>query len=200
MSDTPEPRRAVKVGVLLPQPPEDLGEWLADAAAFDAAGADALWLDPRPDARLDPLAVTAALATLTFRSLLVTALPEYAGSPQARARTLATIVRLTRGRFALCGERAQLAEVTGADSGPSGLEVFYRLDGSVFVRTRAGGELERWARTASPDGRAAWRATIADAAGRGVGGLLVPAEPRLLDILRNPDDSGDRRDLQLAQG
>jgi hypothetical protein len=28
----------------------------------------------------------------------------------------------------------------------------------------------------------------------------VPADPRLLDILRNPDDHGDRHDLQLAQG
>jgi hypothetical protein len=29
---------------------------------------------------------------------------------------------------------------------------------------------------------------------------MVPANPRLLDILRNPDEPGDRRDLQLAQG
>jgi len=29
---------------------------------------------------------------------------------------------------------------------------------------------------------------------------VVPVDPRLLDILRNPDDPGDRRDLQLAQG
>jgi hypothetical protein len=28
----------------------------------------------------------------------------------------------------------------------------------------------------------------------------VPAGPRLLDLLRNPDDPGDRRDLYLAQG
>ena len=31
-------------------------------------------------------------------------------------------------------------------------------------------------------------------------GLLVPAHPRLLDILRNPDDPGERHDLQLTQG
>jgi hypothetical protein len=30
--------------------------------------------------------------------------------------------------------------------------------------------------------------------------VLVPAGPRLLDLLRNPDDPGDRRDLYLAQG
>jgi len=51
-----------------------------------------------------------------------------------------------------------------------------------------------------PDGRAAWRATLLDAGERGLRGLLVPADPRLLDILRNPDDPGYRHDLQLAQG
>jgi hypothetical protein len=41
---------------------------------------------------------------------------------------------------------------------------------------------------------------LADAVANGAGGLLVPAGPRLLDILRNPNDPDDRRDLQLAQG
>ena len=185
---------------MLRQPPEDLGEWLADAAAFDAAGIDALRVDTASDARLDPLAVTAALATLTFRSLLVTHLPPAHGGPDAHARTLATVARLSRGRLALCGERARLSEVARARGGPSGLITFYRLADDVFVRITAGGEPERWVPSASPDGRAAWRAALADAVERGVGGLLVPARARLLDILRNPDDSGDRGDLQLAQG
>jgi hypothetical protein len=201
----PETRRPARVGVLLGQPPEDLGEWLADAAAFDAAGADALWVDAAGDATLDPLAVTAALTALTFRSLLVTALPEVSGGPQASARALATIRRLSRGRLALCGERVLLAGVTGAGPGHTGMEIFYRLDDDVYVREPAagepaGGEPERWVRTASPGGRAAWRAAIADAAERRISGLLVPAGPQLLDILRNPDGRGDRRDLQIAQG
>ena len=49
-------------------------------------------------------------------------------------------------------------------------------------------------------GRAAWRTALTDAVTNGAGGLLVPAGPRLLDILRNPNDPDDRRDLQLAQG
>jgi alkanesulfonate monooxygenase SsuD/methylene tetrahydromethanopterin reductase-like flavin-dependent oxidoreductase (luciferase family) len=186
--------------VLLTQPPEDLGEWLADAAAFDAAGADALWIDTAGDADLDPLVVTAALTTLTFRSLLVTAVPEgYADSP-ARSRMLATIGRLSRGRFALCGERTHLAESATDVGDPPGPPVFYRLGDDAFLRTRAGREPERWVLTASPAGRAAWRAAIADAAERRVSGVLVPAEPRLLDILRNPDGAGDRQDLHIAQG
>jgi hypothetical protein len=51
-----------------------------------------------------------------------------------------------------------------------------------------------------PEGRVAWRELLADARQRGVPGLIVPADPRLLDLLRNPDEEIDRRDLQLAQG
>jgi hypothetical protein len=200
MGDTPEPRRPVQVGVLLGQPPQELGGWLADAAAFDAAGADALWLDAAGDAGLDPLAVAAALATLTFRSLLVTPLPEAPGEPRALARTLATIGRLSRGRVALCGGGARFAEVTAAGRGQPGMAVFHRLDDDVFERTAAAAQPQRWVRTAAPAGRAAWRAAVADATEREVDGLLVPAGPQLLDILRNPHGRGDRRDLQIAQG
>lgn len=188
----------VKVGVLLARSPEDLSGWLADAAAFDSAGADAIWVDLTPDTGLDPLAVTAALSTLTFRSLLVAALPRSSGS--WRASTLATIARLSHGRLALCGEHAALTDLIGADAGWPDLELFHQLDDGVFERTAAGSTSERWVRTASPEGRAAWRTAITDAAERGVDGLLVPAGPRLLDILRNPDAWGDRSDLQLAQG
>jgi hypothetical protein len=177
----------MKVGVLLARPTEDLGGWLADAAAFDAAGADALWLDPASDAELDPLVVTAALAMLTFRSLLVATLPEDDDGAPARARTLATVGRLSRGRLALCGDRA-------------GPDLFRRIEDGAFERTPVDGEPERWVRVASPDGRAAWREAIAGAAERRVAGLLVPAGPRLLDILRNPDGLVDRQDLHLAQG
>jgi hypothetical protein len=178
----------VKVGVLLGQAPEDLGRWLAEAAAFDAAGADALWVDVAGDERLDPLAMTAALAAVTARSLLVTAPPATADS-----RTLDTIGRLSRGRFALCGDRTRLAGVPG-------VAAFHPLDDGAFVHETPGGEPERWVRTAWAGGRAAWRAAVTEAVESGAGGLLVAAQPPLLDILRNPGDAGDRRDLQLAQG
>jgi hypothetical protein len=31
-------------------------------------------------------------------------------------------------------------------------------------------------------------------------GVLVPMDPRLLDVLRHPDDAIDRSDVVLAQG
>ena len=70
----PDPR-TIKVGVLLARRPDELGEWLADAAAYEAAGAYALWVDPEPESKLDPLALLAALAALTSRALLVATPP-----------------------------------------------------------------------------------------------------------------------------
>ncbi|RSM86302.1 hypothetical protein DMH04_14135 [Kibdelosporangium aridum] len=148
----------VKVGVLLATPTADLGEWLADAAAFDAAGADAIWVSPEPT-DLDMPTLTAALATVTHRARLVVALPD------ASSNVVDTIQRLSRDRL-----------VSNAQ------------------------ESGRWIAVPVPDGRASWRATLVDAAEQGVSGVVVAADPRLLDILRNPHDPDERPDLQLAQG
>lgn len=190
----------IEVGVLLGRQLDELGEWLADATAFDAAGADALWVDPVVESELDPLALVAGLAALTSRSLLVAALPAPDRPVEALARTVATIARLSRGRLALVADPEWLEELAAL---APGFEAFRRLPGEpgAFERARPPvDEAERWIQTPSPEGRAAWQAALADAPGRGARGLLVPAGPRLLDILRNPGDPGDRRDLQLAQG
>lgn len=200
-ADTPpEPEadwRAVKVGVRLAHLPERTGDWIADASAFDAAGADALWLDPEPESQWDVVALAAALSVVTFRSLLVVAVPDSAGAREGLARMLATITRLSRDRLALITETDHGQDF--ADIAPD-TRIFQRLPEKPesFVDTTA--EQERWVSTSFPQGRAAWRAARTDAAERGVRGLLVPPDPRLLDILRNPDDPEGRRDLLLAQG
>jgi hypothetical protein len=162
----------VHIGVGLPQPSEDLALWLREAAALDAAGADALWVDLRGVPDLDPVALTAALSTVTARALIVATFPE-----PATAIVSETIGRLSRGRLRTVSD-------PGKDSDGD-----FELD-----------DASRWAMTAFPDDRAAWRTTLDEAAANGIGGLIVPADPRLLDLLRNPDDHGDRRDLQLAVG
>jgi hypothetical protein len=189
----------IKVGVLLARRPDELGEWLADAAAYEAAGAHALWVDPEPESKLDPLALLAALAALTSRALLVASLPASDHPSEALGRSLATIGRLSHGRLALAAEPGRLEELT--DLAP-GSAAFRRLPGepAAFERLEGTDTAERWVRTPRPEGRAAWRAALAAAVANGVGGLLVPAGPRLLDILRNPNDPEDRRDLYLAQG
>jgi hypothetical protein len=190
---------AVQVGVLLDRRPEELGEWLADARAFEAAGAAALWVDPAPESGLDPLALAAALAVLTSEALLVAAPPADAHPVAALGGTLATVGRLSHGRLALAADPDRLGALTAL---LPGCDAFRRLPGTpaAFERVRGDGEVERWVQTASPESRAAWRAALADAEAGGVAGLLVPAGPRLLDILRHPDDPEGRQDLQLAQG
>lgn len=189
--------RAVKVGVLLAPVPDATGEWLADAAAFDAAGADALWVDSTQQSGWDVLALTAALSVVTFRSLLVVAAPDAARQREELVRTLATIERLSGGRLALIADpgREDLAALAPA-------EVLFRRGGepATFECSRGEAEPERWVSVPFPEGRKAWRAARTEASESGVRGLLVPADPRLLDVLRNPDDPGDRRDLLLAQG
>jgi hypothetical protein len=182
---------------VLTRRPDDLGEWLADGAAFEAAGAAALCVDVAPGPELDPLALTAALAAVTFRSLLVMSLPA-AGGP-AVAGTLGTIGRLSRGRLRILADAIPSGELAGI---ALRLGVLRRVPGDpeAFEHVHAPEEAQRWISVPSPDSRAAWRQTLLDASGRGPAGLLVPAGPRLLDILRNPDDQGGRRDLQLAQG
>jgi hypothetical protein len=129
----------------------------------------------------------------------VAALPAPDRPLETLARTVATIGRLSHGRLALVAGPDRLEELSTV---APGFEAFHHLPGEpgTFERERAGDEAERWVQTPFPEGRAAWRAALADAAERGAGGLLVPAGPRLLDILRNPDEPGDRRDLHLAQG
>jgi hypothetical protein len=159
----------VKVGIVLPPPGDDLRGWLADGTALEAAGADALWVECRPDE--DPVPVAAALAAVTYRVRLLIRIAE-----PVPDRTTATLERLGRGRLKL---------ITAADVSDGG-----DPEGD-------GGD---WLAVPAPENRAAWRATLVDAGARGFAGVLVPADPRMLDLLRNPDEVGDRRDLYLAQG
>ncbi len=179
----------IKVGVVLAREADDLGRWLAEAASFDAAGAHALWIDVVANQELDPLVLTAALAAVTSRSLLVADL----GPHQADTVALATLARLSRGRLRIVGD---------GDPGP---EVFCRLPGSApddppAFEHLAADQTERWVMAQRMQGREAWQATLAEAAEGGVAGLLVPAGPGLLDLLRNPGEPGQRRDLELTVG
>jgi hypothetical protein len=160
----------IRIGVRISWRPADIGGWLADGAAFDAAGADGLWLDVDGHPEVDPLALAAALAAVTHRSLLIGAAiaAADAGRILERDRAVETVNQLSRGRL--------------------------RIAGSFEDPER------RWVDTVLPDGRAAWAAALAEAAENGHYGLVVPAADRLLDLLRNPGDPGERRDLALSVG
>src|SRR5207249_5822699 len=59
---------------------------------------------------------------------------------------------------------------------------------------------QSWQRVEVPADRDAWTSMLERAQQEGAHGVLVPSDPRLLDILRHPDDAIDRSDLILAQG
>jgi hypothetical protein len=109
---------------------------------------------------------------------------------------------LSRGRFRVFadGTLPEIADDEIAAGGRFG--VFRRISGAaaVFEEVHDPGEPHQWLTVASPESRSMWRATILDAEERGYTRLMVPANPRLLDILRNSDEPDDRRDLQLALG
>ncbi|HEX6548458.1 MAG TPA: hypothetical protein VF134_06935 [Candidatus Dormibacteraeota bacterium] len=66
-------------------------------------------------------------------------------------------------------------------------------------RGRVALEEAGWVRLDPPVDRAAWKRQLAEA-GEGVAGVLVAWDPKLVDLLRNPDQEEDRQDVHLAQG
>jgi hypothetical protein len=196
MADADVP--TVNVGVRLDAEPTTLGEWLADAVAYDAAGADALWLDLAPTVELDAVAVAAALAVMSARSRIVLVLDSLQPSPDV-ARGLGTVRRLSRDRLTLAVDADRVDELPQrvGDIPLLGREP----DGTGWVDRHAeAGDLARWMAVPPPDGRAVWRDMLAQAAARGLRGVVVDSAPTLLDVLRRPEEPSGRRDLRLAQG
>ena len=67
-------------------------------------------------------------------------------------------------------------------------------------REKLTGAFERWAAIKMPDDRETWRRERREYEEAGATGIVVPFDPRLLDLLRNGDEEEDRSDLGLAQG
>ena len=59
---------------------------------------------------------------------------------------------------------------------------------------------ERWTESAFPASRAAWDELRSASSAAGVTGLVLPNDPRLIDLLRNPDIIEARDDLKLSFG
>jgi hypothetical protein len=189
-----EQQEPIRVGVRLDPRPDNLTEWLIDGQAFEAAGAEALWI-PDTDSH-DPLVLGAALAVVTHRALLIAAGPE--------GPALRTLTDLCRGRLRVVVDGSAGPDGTAEHEGtPAPDGTAERTDG-IRCESDTLSEVAEpgrtWLTVPAPENRAAWRVTVADAVERGYTRLMVPANPRLLDLLRNPEDPGERLDLHLAQG
>lgn len=119
----------------------------------------------------DPWILAAALAATTWRTRLVVV------GAVDRRETRASLERLSRGRLAIGVRSADAVVVPVAESGG-----------------------ERWALCEFPPTRAEWKALRAEREAQGFAGIVLPNDPRLLDLLRNPDVEDDRQDLKLAFG
>lgn len=170
---------SMRVGIRLRADFSDAAEFLADAAAFDAAGADWLWICGGQG--LEAFILLAAGAAVAPRVCLGAQLATDPTCPEPILEALSeTIRRLARGRplVVLRGEMPEIVELPGVGDGPP--------DRRLLVP--------------APENRAAWAASLARAKEAGLTGVLAQAGPRLLDILRNPEPGEGRADLQLAQG
>jgi alkanesulfonate monooxygenase SsuD/methylene tetrahydromethanopterin reductase-like flavin-dependent oxidoreductase (luciferase family) len=165
----------MKVGVLLPSRFEDPGEFLADARAMEAAGADSIWME-EGDGH-DPMLVLAAVAAVTGRLRLGLIRGSTPRPNVELDRRMDTLQHLSR-------QRIIVLIPSPARGGGSG----WGLSGA-----------EHWQRVEAPADRHAWAKTLQEAQ-PDFDGVIVPLDPRLLDILRHPEDAIDRSDLQLAQG
>ena len=119
----------------------------------------------------DPWILAAALAATTWRTRLVVV------GAVDRPETRATLDRLSRGRLVIAERRGDAVAVPDVE-----------------------GVIERWAICALPAGRAEWKTLRIDRAEEGFAGIVLPNDPRLMDLVRNPDVEDDRSDIKLAFG
>ena len=101
--------------------------------------------------------------------------------------------------FAATTWRATLV-ARGAAAGPGRATCARLARGRLVIAEEEEARGERWIDVAFPNGRDEWRAARNAAVEAGATGLVIANDPRLLDLLRNPDQIADRADMNLASG
>jgi alkanesulfonate monooxygenase SsuD/methylene tetrahydromethanopterin reductase-like flavin-dependent oxidoreductase (luciferase family) len=89
---------------------------------------------------------------------------------------------------------------SGAPAGPGRATCERLARGRLLIAEESSRGGERWIQMPFPSGRDEWRAARDAAAKDGATGIVVANDPRLLDLLRNPDQIADRADMNLASG
>lgn len=96
---------------------------------------------------------------------------------------------------------ARLADgMLGVDASPELFQSIVEPIAGLRERDGLAEPFERWAAIRMPDDREGWQKARREYESAGATGVIVPADPRLLDLLRNGDEEDDRSDLGLAQG
>jgi hypothetical protein len=190
----------LQVAVRLPATIDNVGDYLADVTALEAAGAAAIWIDDRG---LEPWVLLGAMAALTHRVRLGCMLTSNGVWPsETLEATVATVQKLSRGRIM----------VSVSPLGKAGAKVFTpgskkeAPEGMIFEVESAdqlGGardtDIEVWAAITVPPDRASWAEALTAYQAAGATGVIVPWNERVLDLLRNPEPD-DRGDLLISTG
>jgi alkanesulfonate monooxygenase SsuD/methylene tetrahydromethanopterin reductase-like flavin-dependent oxidoreductase (luciferase family) len=220
----------LKIGVRLPRQFDDSGDYLANARAMDSAGADSLWLDAegydpwlllagmatitgrvrlvvpvssadvRGPGDLGEKAATLSRLSRGRAALAVTGLGEGAAGVEvvielARRAQCCVILETASDRRAGLADGVVVAGES-AERFRAAVEPVTRFR----ERLKLTGPFELWASIKMPDDRETWRRLRREYEDAGATGIIVPSDPRLLDLLRNGDEEDDRSDLGLAQG
>jgi hypothetical protein len=200
----------LKVAVRLPATIADVGEYLADVTALEAAGADTIWVD---DSALDPWIVLGAMAALTHGIRLGCRLTSLRAWPPSRlAVSVKTLQMLSHGRTvvglpsrgnpanhveALRGAGSTILTAGSHDKTSDGVIVVVESADQIGAATAT--YIEVWAEIAIPPDREAWTRDLSAYEAAGATGVIVPWDARLVDLLRNSEPD-DRSDLLMSTG
>jgi hypothetical protein len=187
---------------------DDFDPWLVLAGIAAVTGRARLAVSVSGRDAAPAAALARRLATLDRLSrgrVLVTVVPaDGPGETEAligRAREScpgSLLLHANGGSHTMVG--ARLADGLVAAAEPAACHATFDQARERRARDHLKTPFELWTRMAPPTGREQWRGALAAAGAVGATGILVPADPRLLDLLRNGDAEDDRSDLTLAQG
>ncbi|MGI0129704.1 MAG: LLM class flavin-dependent oxidoreductase [Thermoplasmata archaeon] len=185
----------LQVAVKLPSTSEEVGEYLADVVALEAAGAAALWIDA---GGLDPWVLLGAMAALTHRIRLGCMLESDPWPPEA----VATLQKLSRGRALIAVSDPGTTSrriFTARPGNDAATGVIYEAHSPEQLDAARDARIEVWAAIEVPRDRAAWVEALSAYEAAGATGVIVSWNARVLDLLRNPEPD-DRTDLLISTG
>ena len=215
----------LRVAVKLAVAPGRIGDYLADVTALEAAGADSIWLDATNEASTEAWIHLGAIAAVTHRVRLGVTVDPTGGWPSG----VDVLERLTSGRVVVGMPRGseakalfeQLKRWRAASPSPSTLIIcgsYAEAERSVAPAhgvILAGGEedvralradsardreFELWIDVSVPADKAGWAQMISTFEAAGATGIIVPWDPRVIDLLRSAGEPDDRSDLLIATG
>ena len=200
----------LRVAVKLPATIDDVGEYLADVTALEAAGVATIWVD---DTGLEPWVVLGAMAAVTHRvglGCLFTSLDRW--PPSRLSPSAAALQKLSRGRVVVGlpshaklrnhieALRAAEARIFTAGSPKETADgVIFNVESADQISGATDTDVEVWASIAMPPDREAWAGALGGYGAAGATGVIVPWNARLIDLLRNSEPD-DRTDLLISTG